>query len=215
MIQFVDVAKNYKMREGVKQILHPSNIKFELTHNTALLGVNGAGKSTILRLIAGAELPTQGHIIRSASVSWPIGLGNGFKNSMSAQENIRFIAQIHGMDPDEVSAFCDEFADIGTYYRLPVSLYSSGMRARAAFALSMAIPFQVYLIDEILAVGDHIFQKKCKAVFEERISSARCIMVSHSESTLRTHCQNAFVLRHGQLTYFDTLDAAFAYYHVK
>jgi capsular polysaccharide transport system ATP-binding protein len=176
------------------------------------LGRNGAGKSTLLRIIAGTEQPDSGTISRTGVVSWPIGFSGGFSGSLTGEENCRFVARIYGADLDEVVGFSADFAELGDYFYMPVKTYSSGMRARLAFGLSMAIAFDAYLVDEVTAVGDSRFQEKCRKAFEARSGRSSVIIVSHNLSTVRDYCQRCAVIKEGKLLSFDSVDEASAVY---
>ena len=206
MIEIRDVTKAYRTQAGEHVVLDRINATFESNVNVGILGVNCAGKSTLLRLLGGAEHPDAGKIIRHGRVSWPIGFSGGFNASLSGEENCRFVARIYGADVDEIVEFTRGFAEIGHYFAMPVRTYSSGMRARLAFGLSMAIDFDTYLVDEVTAVGDANFQKKCRAAFEERSERSSVIMVSHSISTIRSYADRYALLRRGRLTFYDDLD---------
>jgi capsular polysaccharide transport system ATP-binding protein len=173
--------------------------------SVGILGNNGAGKSTLLRILGGAEQPDAGHLNRSGRVSWPIGFSGGFNGSLSGEENCRFVARIYGADLDEVVAYAEGFAEIGDYFRMPVRTYSSGMRARLAFGLSMAIDFDTYLVDEVTAVGDRRFQEKCRAEFAARRTRSSVIVVSHQIGTIRDYCDLFCVLRDGRLYAYERI----------
>ncbi len=177
-----------------------------------VLGKNGAGKSTLLRIVANAESPTAGEVIHHGRVSWPIGFAGGFNGSLTGEENCRFVARIYGQDIEYVVEQTREFADIGNYFYEPVRTYSSGMRARVAFGLSMAIDFELYLVDEVTAVGDKAFRAKCQAAFAERRERAGLLMVSHEVSTLAAYCKRCIVLHDGTATIYDSLAEATAAY---
>jgi capsular polysaccharide transport system ATP-binding protein len=183
-------------------------VHFPTGVNVGVLGRNGAGKSTLLRIISGVEPPDTGTVLRKSRVSWPIGFGGGFNSSLSGEENCRFVARIYGESPDRVVAFTREFADIGKFFEMPIKTYSQGMRARLAFGLSMAIDFEVYLVDEVTAVGDSDFQSKSRAIFEERRSRSSLIIVSHSLRTIREYCTLCAVLGGGKVQMFDSVQAA-------
>lgn len=211
MIRFRNVSKSYRAGTSRKQIL--TDATFTLPwRNIAILGVNGAGKSTLIRMLAGSELPDDGDIRRDVSVSWPLGFDGGFHGSLSGIENLRFICRIYDRDMEEVSNFVAEFAELGRYLYMPIKTYSSGMRARLAFALSMAIDFDCYLIDELTAVGDARFQERCAREFGRKREQSRIIMVSHSESTVREYCDMGGVLIDGRLDLYDDLDSAILAY---
>lgn len=206
MIELRNVTKVYSTHAGDHVVLDRINAIFPPNVSVGILGRNGAGKSTLLRIIGGAEQPDAGRVIRRGKVSWPIGFTGGFNGSLSGEENCRFVARIYGADVDSVVEFARGFAEIGNYFRMPVRTYSSGMRARLAFGLSMAIDFDVYLVDEVTAVGDRVFQEKCRRAFAERRERSSVIMVSHQLSTMKEYCSKFALLLRGQLTMFDDID---------
>lgn len=212
MIELIKVSKGYKTANGTKQVLKPCTISFPEDRNIGLLGVNGAGKSTLLRMIAGSEAPTTGVIKRKVKMSWPLGFSGGFNNSLTGAENLRFVTRIYGADINKVTEFVREFSELGDYLDMPLRSYSSGMRARLAFGLSMAIDFECYLVDEITGAGDLRFQEKCRKAFKERSNKSNLIMVSHSMSTLKEHCDMGLVLSGGLLTFFDDINKAITHY---
>lgn len=212
MIELRDVCKVYETSSGPNCVLNNVSMRFPAGKSVGILGRNGAGKSTLLRIIGGAEMPDSGEIIRRGRISWPIGFAGGFNGSLSGEENCRFVSRIYGQDVDRVVAESEEFADIGAYFTMPVRTYSSGMRARLAFALSMAIDFDVYLVDEVTAVGDKQFQEKCRQAFAERRERSSIVMVSHQIATLKQYCEQFAVLRDGTVTVFDDIDRAAEHY---
>jgi capsular polysaccharide transport system ATP-binding protein len=212
MIDLERISKAYHTTVGQNVVLDAVSFSFPAKTNIGILGKNGAGKSTLLRIIAGTELPDSGQVVRHGLVSWPIGFSGGFNGSLSGEENCRFVARIYGADIDDVVGFTQDFAELGNYFYMPVKTYSSGMRARLAFGLSMAIEFDAYLVDEVTAVGDTQFQEKCRAAFSERSGRSSVIIVSHSLSTVRDYCQRCLVLKRGQLLCFDSVDEAAAVY---
>ncbi|HHN72798.1 MAG TPA: ABC transporter ATP-binding protein [Thermopetrobacter sp.] len=201
-----EVSKIYRLRNGQRVVLDNVTFSFPRGMNIAVLGLNGAGKSTLIRLIAGAEEPTSGRILRYSRVSWPLGFSGGFAGSMTGRENVRFVARIYGRDEEEVEDFVRAFADIGEHYFMPVKTYSSGMRARLAFGVSMAIDFECYLVDEILAVGDAVFRQRCEEMFTDKLQEADIIMVAHSPRLLRRYCNAAAILDGGRLTFYPDLE---------
>jgi capsular polysaccharide transport system ATP-binding protein len=209
MIRLQNVAKSYRLREGRKVVLRNITATFPGT-NVAILGANGAGKSTLLRLIAGTEPPDSGDILRQGRISWPLGFSGSFNGTMSGAENVRFVARIYGEDTERVLDFVEAFSELGEFFRMPVSSYSSGMRARLAFGVSMAVAFDYYLVDEITAVGDDKFRQKCLTTFKEKLANSGIIMISHSKATLKQYCQVGAVLHQGELTMFDDLNEAIA-----
>src|SRR5688572_18641700 len=190
MIELERLTKIYPTKSGTNVVLDAVDFKFPAKINVGVLGRNGAGKSTLLRLISGAEQPDDGFVHRRGEISWPIGFGSGFNGSLSGEENCRFVARIYGVDVDDVVDFTREFAEIGDYFYEPIKNYSSGMKARVAFGLSMAIEFDVYLVDEVTAVGDWRFQEKARRAFAARSDRSSVIIVSHSISTVKSYCKH-------------------------
>ncbi len=208
MIELRQVSKAYRTHKGLHVVLDRLDVELPARSNIGILGGNGAGKSTLLRILAGIEEPDSGAVLRSGRISWPIGFGGGFNGSLSGEENCRFVARIYGEDVDAVVGHTREFAEIGEYFDMPVRTYSSGMRARLAFGLSMAIDFDVYLVDEVTAVGDAKFQEKCRQAFQERRERSSVIIVSHQLKTIRDYCDRCAVLKNGILTVYDSLTEA-------
>ncbi len=213
MIEFIEVEKRYRTRQQHKVILRSGT--FELPwRNIALIGENGAGKSTLLRLISGAEQPDAGDIRRRVKVSFPLGFAGSFNGSLSGAENAKFVARIYGQDTDALIEYVQSFADLGEHFYMPVKTYSSGMRARLAFGVSLAIDFECYLVDEITAVGDERFKRRSREAFKAKLANSRMIMVSHSSSTLRDYCDMGALLHQGELQIFDDINEAIRVHEV-
>lgn len=213
MIQFENVTKRFKLNKGYKTILDNASFEIPRGRSFGVLGVNGAGKSTFLRMISGNEMPDKGFIRRrDVSISWPLGLAESFHGSLSGRDNMRFACRLYQRNFAEVTAFVEEFAELGRHLDEPVKTYSSGMRARLAFGLSMAFEFDVYLIDEVTAVGDARFKAKCSEVFNARLAKADIVMVSHSMPTLEHYCDAGCVLRNGRIELFDSIKDAIHVY---
>lgn len=212
MIRLANVNKVYPTRSGPVQILRDVNLTVRSGERIGILGRNGAGKSTLIRLISGAELPSSGAVERGMSVSWPLAFGGAFQGTLTGLDNLRFICRIYGVDADRHIDFVQEFSELGIYLREPVKSYSSGMRARLAFAISMVIEFDCFLIDEIIAVGDTRFHQKCNFELFERRGDRAMIIVSHDAQFIREHCTRAAVLKNGALHHHDSLDDAFSFY---
>lgn len=213
MIQLLGVNKTYGTRSGPVRVLRDVNLAIASGERVGILGRNGAGKSTLIRLISGAELPTSGVVHRGMSVSWPLAFGGAFQGSLTGYDNLRFICRIYGVDPREKLAFVEDFSELGIYLREPVKSYSSGMRARLAFAISMVIEFDCFLIDEIIAVGDARFHEKCHVELFGKRGDRAMIIVSHDASYIREHCTRAAVLSRSELHHPQSLDDAFSFYH--
>ena len=212
MIQIRDLVKRYETRHGKVLVLDNINLDVKPGEKVGVLGRNGSGKSTLIRLISGAENPTSGTIRRGMSVSWPLAFGGAFQGSLTGLDNLRFICRIHGVSTKDKIPFVQEFSELGRYLREPVKTYSSGMRARLAFAISMAVEFDCFLIDEITAVGDSRFQEKCQYELFEKRRDRAMIIVSHQPNFIRMHCSRASVLVAGKLRDFDTVDEAMTFY---
>jgi capsular polysaccharide transport system ATP-binding protein len=206
MLVFDRVSKFYRVKGIQKTILTDFSFAFPADRNVGIMGKNGAGKSTMMRLMAGIEPPDYGHVYRTSRVSWPLGFAGGFNGSMTGIENIRFVSRIYGQDTERVISYVSEFAELGPSLSLPIKTYSSGMKARLAFGLSMAIDFDVYLIDEITAVGDEDFKIKSKAVFQDKLAKSQIIMISHSPSTIQQYCDCGLLLEGDQIRFFDQID---------
>ncbi len=215
MIQINNLSKRYHNHHGSDWVLRDINLKIPHGVSVGLIGRNGAGKSTLLRLIGGMDSPDKGEIIRDCRVSWPIGLTGGFQGSMTGRQNVKFVARIHGGDNNlaQTIARVEDFAEIGAAFDEPVKTYSSGMRARLAFGLSLAFDFDVYLSDEATAVGDQIFRKKATDAFKQRVGQSSLIIVSHAEGILKELCQAGIWLRDGQAIWYDDIHEALHAYH--
>lgn len=208
MIRLENLTKIFMLEGQRKVVLQDVNLTFPSGMSVALLGRNGAGKSTLLQMIAGTQAPTSGRIVSTGSISWPVGFAGSFHPELSGAQNTRFVARIYGVDSDELVAFVEDFAGLGGHFHLPFRTYSSGMRSRLAFGVSMGIPFDTYLVDEVTSVGDAAFKAKSAAVFKARLETAGAFVVSHSMRMVRNLCQVGVVLENGQLTYYDDIRAA-------
>lgn len=212
MIHIEHLTKRYGTRHGPVTVLDDVNMTIRPGEKVGILGRNGAGKSTIIRLISGAEQPSSGRVTREMSVSWPLAFGGAFQGSLTGIDNLRFICRVYGASVDDKIDFVQEFSELGRYLREPIKSYSSGMRARLAFAISMVIEFDCFLIDEVVAVGDARFHEKCRVELFEKRKDRAMILVSHDPAYVREHCHHAAVLVKGKLTAFDKVDDAFAFY---
>ncbi|MDP9422839.1 MAG: ABC transporter ATP-binding protein [Pseudomonadota bacterium] len=213
MISLHNIAKTYPTRSGPIRVLRNVNLKIDSGERIGILGRNGAGKSTLIRLISGAEFPTSGSIRRDMSVSWPLAFGGAFQGSLSGYDNLRFICRVYDVDPSDKVAFVKDFSELGIYLKEPVKTYSSGMRARLAFAISMVIEFDCFLIDEIIAVGDARFHEKCHHELFEKRGDRAMIIVSHDPAYIREHCTRVAILSGGGLHEAASLEEGFDRYH--
>lgn len=212
MIRLCDICKSYRVGLGRRVILDHVNADFVPGVNVGILGRNGAGKSTLMRIIGGAAFPDSGYVERTSSISWPIGFSGCFHGSLTGRANLRFVCRIYDADIKEVTAFVEDFSELGDYMDVPIKHYSSGMKAKLAFGLSMAIGFDFYLIDELTAVGDASFRAKSEQVFRERKKQSTLIVVSHNIGTIKAHCDVAGVLNDGKLIFYHDLDTAIKVY---
>ena len=215
MILVEDVHKRYQTDHGPgRWILQGVNLTIPRTVNVGLIGGNGAGKSTLLRIIAGIDQPNRGRVERRCSVSWPMGFGGGLQGSLTGRQNAKFVCRVHGHQDDipDRLAFIQDFAQIGEAFDEPVKTYSSGMKSRLQFALSLAFDFDVYISDEVTAAGDAAFKQKAAAAFKQLANRAGLIMVAHSEGTLKQFCSAGVWLHQGRAHWFDQIDDALKAY---
>jgi capsular polysaccharide transport system ATP-binding protein len=212
VISVENLSKVYPTRHGPHVVLDNVNFSVEKGRRIGILGRNGSGKSTLIRLISGVEPPTKGRVRRGISVSWPLAFSGGFQNYLTGLDNLRFICRIYGVNHADVLPFVEDFAELGAYLREPVMNYSNGMKARLAFALSMAIEFDCFLIDEVIAVGDSRFHEKCNIELFEKRNDRAMILVSHNPGVIKARCHSASVLVGGKLKSFDTVAEAYEFY---
>ncbi len=212
MIRFDQVVKSYRVRNGHNIVLDHVSVTFPTGGRVGIMGMNGAGKSTLLRLMAGSEEPDRGTITRAGRISFPVGFTGSFHPDLTAHENVRFLADIYDMDLKYIVEWIEDFAELGKYFEMPLATYSSGMAARLAIGTSFAFDFDVYLLDEVIAVGDERFQKKCRDAFSERMATASVILVSHNPHAVRQYCTSGAVLHGGRLGMFASLDEAIDVY---
>ena len=215
MIQVDNVVKQYAMRDRKATVLNRVNLEIRPGEHVGILGRNGSGKSTLIRVISGAEHPTSGRVRRGMSVSWPLAFAGGFNGTLTGLDNLRFICRIYGVDHRQRVGYVQEFSELGRYFNEPVKTYSSGMFARLAFAISMAVEFDCFLIDEVIAVGDDRFQERCRIELFEKRADRAMLMVSHQADTIRRHCSRACVLDDGVLHQFGNVDDAYDYYNAE
>lgn len=210
MIVLDRLTKRFQVNGDVKTVASDVNAVFPTGISVALLGRNGAGKSTLLQIIAGTQMPSEGRVWSDGSISWPVGFQGSFHNDMTGIQNIRFVARVYGVDTDTLTAFVEDFAELGGHFYLPLRTYSAGMRSRLAFGLSMGIRFDTYLVDEVTSVGDAGFRIKSEQLFMERMQTSGAIVVSHSMDLMKRICTMGAVLEGGVLTWFDDVNVAIA-----
>jgi capsular polysaccharide transport system ATP-binding protein len=213
LIKVVELSKDYPSElGGYRRVLNEVSFELARGEKIAVLGRNGAGKSTLIRLLGGVELPTSGTIERSMSISWPVAMAGGIHGVLTGNDNIRFIARVYGRSFQELRDAVDDFAQLGKFLSEPVKTYSAGMMGRLNFALSLAVDFDCYLIDEVIAAGDHSFQLRChEELFEKRADRA-LILASHVSEFIKSYCSRALVLHRGRGKVFDDLDLALDIY---
>ena len=216
MIEVIDIHKRYYTDHGLGPwILKGVNMTIPTGCSVGLIGGNGEGKSTLLRIIGGVDYPSKGDVKRHCRVSWPMGFGGGLQGSMTGRQNTKFVARIHGMEHvlPEILAKVQSFAEIGASFEQPIKTYSSGMKSRLQFALSLAFDFDVYISDEVTAAGDRNFQEKARKAFKDMVRRASIIMVSHAEKTLKDFCESGVLLQDGKAHWFDQIDDALHAYN--
>jgi len=213
MIALQNLSKTF-VAHGVHKVV-ANDISFTFPDHEAvgLLGRNGAGKSSLLQMIAGVIDPDAGEIISDGRISWPVGFQGSFHPDLSGAENARFVARLYGVDTRGMEAFVQDFAELGDHFHLPFRSYSSGMRARLAFAVSMAVPFDTYLIDEVTSVGDAAFRSKSEAMLHRRLEHSGAIVVSHSMDLLRRICQSGLVLENGRTFFYARIERAIEHHN--
>lgn len=212
MLTLDKISKTYPTSGGPKTVLDAVSLQIGKGEKWGILGRNGSGKSTLVRILAGAEDPTSGVVRTGMSVSWPLAFGGGFQGGITGLDNAKFVARVYGKPTREVVDFVEGFAELGQAMNEPVMTYSSGMRARLAFGLSLAIDFDCLLIDEIVAVGDHRFREKCEVELYQKRAHKGWVLVSHDPNYVRKHCTHAAVLEKGVLTAAATVDDAIRTY---
>lgn len=213
MIQLENIEKRYHTKFGTKHVLNGLNLTIEPGEKIGILGRNGAGKSTLIRILSGAERPSAGKIHRAMKISWPLAFGGAFQGSLTGIDNIKFICRIYGINHLDKLDYIEEFAELGQYIHEPIKTYSWGMRARLAFAVSMAVEFDCFLIDEVISVGDSRFHGKCEYELFERRKDRSMVIVSHEMHNIRDHCDSVYLLRDGILTRYANIEEAIEIYH--
>lgn len=208
MVRLENLCKSFRTRHGRKVIVDNLTAMFPTGVSVALLGRNGAGKSTLLRLISGTIRPSSGFVQSTGTISYPVGFAGSFHPDLTGVQNTRFVAGLYGVDSDALVDFVEDFAELGGHFRMPFRTYSAGMKSRLSFGVSMGIPFDTYLVDEVTSVGDGAFRHKSVQVFDKRRETAGAIVVTHSAPMVRRLCSMAAVLEQGKLTFYRDIDAA-------
>lgn len=204
---FVDCTR-YFLSHGIpKIVLDNASLAIAAHEKFGLLAAPGAGKSTIIRLLAGVDTPNSGRVLRDSG-GWPLAYGGGFRPEMTGEENVRMVAGFAGLDPLEFSAFCADFSEVGEAFFAPLALYTGAMRTRLAFAVSLGIPARTYLADEKLVAGDPDFREKCRAVLNRRLESCGLILVGSNPRAMEEGCERFGVLSKGKIITCDSLDDA-------
>jgi capsular polysaccharide transport system ATP-binding protein len=213
VIRIENLTKSYHTRKGRRTVLKDVSLELQRGRNVGIVGRNGAGKSTFIRLLSGAERPTSGRIHRGMSVSWPLAFSGAFQPNLTGLDNLKFVCRIYGVDWRPLVGFVQEFTELGVYFREPVSHYSSGMMTRLAFALSMAVEFDCFLIDEVMVVGDTRFHERCHYELFQKRKDRAFVLVSHDPGVIKAYCERACVLHEGRLIEFASVDDAYDFYH--
>ncbi|AHE65619.1 ABC transporter ATP-binding protein [Legionella oakridgensis] len=209
MIKAINISKHYIVQGKKKEVFRNLSLTIHPGERVALMGRNGAGKSTLLRILCGIEKPSSGVINITSSLSWPVGVTGGAVPNLTGRENVKFVCRLFMDDREQVKEkidFVKEFSEIGDYFDMPVQTYSSGMRSRLAFALSMAFDFDFYIVDEALAVGDPAFKEKCRKIFSQKAANKGVIMVSHSVGLIRQFCNRGIFLHNNQVVKGDNIN---------
>lgn len=215
MIELQNLTKSYRTPKGRRYVFRDLSFVFPPGTNIGLIGPNGAGKSTLMRLIGKIDTPDSGKVLTDLRMSWPVGLSGSFQGALSGRDNVEFVCRLQGLQREELREkvrYVRDFAQLGEYFDLPVRSYSSGMRSRIAFGLSLAFDFDYYLIDEVMAVGDAEFRRKSKAVFREKMAKSNLILVSHNMSDIKQLCDVVVLVANGTATLFTDVQAGIAAY---
>ncbi|MEG3132029.1 ABC transporter ATP-binding protein [Rouxiella sp. T17] len=215
MIKIENLTKSYRTPKGRHYVFKDLSVELPSNKSVALIGRNGAGKSTLLRVIGGIDRADSGRITTDKTISWPVGLAGGFQGSLTGRENVKFVSRLYAKADElkEKVAFVEQFAELGKYFDMPIKTYSSGMKSRLGFGLSMAFTFDYYLVDEVTAVGDAKFKQKCADLFKARHEEASFLMVSHSLGSLKEFCDVAlFIGRDNKVKYYESVEEAIQVY---
>lgn len=216
MIELRNATKYFQTKHEKKYILNNVSITIPSGKNVGILGRNGAGKSTLLRMLGGIDFPNSGVISSPNTFSWPMGLAGGFQGSMTGRQNVKFVCRIYGKSEYEIEKAVrsvQEFAEIGDYFDMPIKTYSSGMKSRLSFGLSLIFDFDYLIIDETLSVGDKNFQEKSKKALRKKIENCNVLLVSHSMPVLKEICDAGIIVHQGKVHYCEDIEDAIATYN--
>lgn len=213
MIILENIVKSYPVKGGRRNVLDGINLTLNAGEKIGILGRNGAGKSTLVRILGGVEKPTSGTMIKDMRMSWPLAFGGAFQGTLTGADNVRFVCRVYKTDYEKAMELVESFAELGKYLYEPVKVYSSGMRARLAFAISLAIEFDCYLIDEIISVGDANFHRKCEIELFEKRADRAMIIVSHELHNIKDYCNKSAILDKGKMTVYDNVEEGMSIYH--
>ena len=212
-IDAVNIVKEFPSEGGgTRRVLDGISFSVGMGERMAILGRNGAGKSTLIKILSGLQRPTSGRVHRGLSMSWPIAFGGGFDGELTGADNVRFIARLYNAPIKETFDYVADFTELGEQLNLQMRFYSSGMRMRLAFALSLAIEFECLLIDEVILVGDHRFQQKCHDELFQNRKKCAMIVAIHDVSFVREYCAKVLIMMDGRGRVFDNIDLAEAIY---
>jgi capsular polysaccharide transport system ATP-binding protein len=218
MIRLEGVTKFFITHLGRHYVFRDVSFTIPDGMKVGVLGPNGAGKTTLVRLLSGVDTPSRGRIVRTGRISWPLGLTSGTQKAMTGAQNARFVSRVQGVTGQAIERnvdFVREFSELGDFFDMPVSTYSSGMRSRLNFALAMSFDFDTYIIDELSATGDKRFKQKSREFFANKRRTAGLVKVSHDLQELREECETGIVVGGGELYFFDDIEAAAAYYEAQ
>ena len=210
MIEIRNLSKSFVTHGQRVTVADNINVTFPSRTSVGLLGRNGAGKSTLMQMIGGQVKPDSGEIRRVGTVSWKVGFAGSFNRDLTGAQNTKFIARVYGIDTQDLCDYVEDFAELGPHFHAPIRRYSSGMRSRLAFGISIGIPFDTYLVDEVTSVGDAAFKRKSGRAFLDRMKTSGAIVVTHSMEKIKRLCDVGVVLENGKLTYYDNIDDAIA-----
>jgi capsular polysaccharide transport system ATP-binding protein len=216
VFELKNITKSYLTPKGRRHVFRDLSLQIPPGKNIGLIGRNGSGKSTLMRLLGGADIPDSGTVVTNKSISWPVGLSGGLQGTMTGRENIKFVSRVYGAEGEAMRqkvSYVEDFAEIGSWIDEPVKTYSSGMRSRLAFGLSMAFDFDYYLIDEVMSVGDAHFKRKCADVFETRLQKSKVVLVSHSMPEIKKLCDVVLLVRDGGVQIYDDVDEGIKAYN--